>query len=41
MCLAVPGRVEEIAEKEGVLMGRVNFGGIVKDVCLAYGRRSL
>ncbi len=36
MCLAVPGRVEEIAEKEGVLMGRVNFGGIVKDVCLAY-----
>ncbi|MDE3202373.1 MAG: HypC/HybG/HupF family hydrogenase formation chaperone [Acidobacteriota bacterium] len=36
MCLAVPGRVEEIVEKSGILMGKVNFGGIVKDVCLAY-----
>lgn len=36
MCLAVPGRVEEITDRDGVLMGRVNFGGIVKDVCLAY-----
>jgi len=36
MCLAVPGRVEAITDRDGVLMGRVNFGGIVKDVCLAY-----
>lgn len=36
MCLAVPGRVEEIMEKDGVRMGRVNFDGIVKEVCLAY-----
>ena len=36
MCLAVPGRVEEISEKDGVRMGRVNFDGIAKDVCLAY-----
>lgn len=36
MCLAVPGRVEEIMEKDGVLMGRVNFDGIIKQVCLAY-----
>lgn len=36
MCLAVPGRVEQILEANGVLMGKVNFGGIVKDVCLAY-----
>ncbi len=36
MCLAVPGRVEKILDSNGVLMGRVNFGGIVKDVCLAY-----
>lgn len=36
MCLAVPGRVEKILEANGVLMGKVNFGGIVKDVCLAY-----
>lgn len=35
MCLGVPGRVVEI--KEGVLaMGRVAFGAIMKEVCLAY-----
>ena len=34
MCLAVPGRVESIAEVEGVRMGRVDFGGVVKEVCL-------
>jgi hydrogenase expression/formation protein HypC len=36
MCLAVPGRVEAIYEAGEARMGRVNFGGIVKDVCLAY-----
>ena len=36
MCLAVPGKVSEIFEGGGVRMGKVNFGGIVKDVCLAY-----
>ena len=36
MCLAIPGRVEEITS-EGILrMGRVNFGGVVKKVCLDY-----
>lgn len=36
MCLAVPGRVEEIVEVDGVRMGKVNFGGILKSVCLSY-----
>ena len=36
MCLAVPGQVEHIFEKNGTRMGKVNFGGVVKDVCLAY-----
>jgi hydrogenase expression/formation protein HypC len=36
MCLAVPGRVDEIVDRDGVRMGRVNFDGIVKEVCLAY-----
>ena len=37
MCLAVPGRIESI-EAEGPLgpTGKVNFGGIRKDVNLAY-----
>ena len=36
MCLAVPGQVKEIYEGKGTRMGRVSFGGIVKEVCLAY-----
>lgn len=36
MCLAIPGQVTEIYEGNGVLMGKVNFGGITKSVCLAY-----
>jgi hydrogenase expression/formation protein HypC len=37
MCLAIPGKVIEIAnDAEGVLMGKTNFGGIVKQVCLTY-----
>jgi|SRR5579863_6056882 len=34
MCLAIPGRVEAIAADGPVRMGRVNFGGVVKNVCL-------
>lgn len=36
MCLAVPGQVESIFENHGLPMGKVNFGGVVKEVCLAY-----
>lgn len=36
MCLAVPGQVERIFADKGTRMGKVNFGGVVKDVCLAY-----
>jgi hydrogenase expression/formation protein HypC len=36
MCLAIPGKVEEITEDSGLRMGRVNFGGVVKRVCLDY-----
>jgi len=36
MCLAVPGRVEAIHDDDGTRMGRVNFGGVVKEICLAY-----
>lgn len=35
MCLAVPGRIESVYEQDGLRMGRVDFGGVVKDVCLA------
>lgn len=37
MCLGVPGRVTRVEENAlGTLMGRVDFGGITKEVCLAY-----
>ena len=36
MCLAIPGRVDEILNEGDLLIGRVNFGGIVKRVCLDY-----
>ena len=37
MCLAIPGKLIEIAsDSNGVRMGKANFGGIVKQVCLEY-----
>lgn len=37
MCLAIPGKLIEIAaDPNGVRMGKANFGGIVKQVCLEY-----
>jgi hydrogenase expression/formation protein HypC len=36
MCLAIPGKVEEITSDGLIRMGRVNFGGVVKNVCLDY-----
>lgn len=37
MCLGVPGKVVEILQDPtGMNMGKVSFGGIVKEVCLAY-----
>jgi hydrogenase expression/formation protein HypC len=36
MCLAIPGKVEEILAEGDLRIGRVNFGGIIKRVCLDY-----
>ena len=37
MCLAIPGKLLDVeSDANGVLMGRANFGGIVKQVCLEY-----
>jgi len=36
MCLAVPGRVEQLYEADGIRMAKLNFGGVVKEVCLVY-----
>ena len=36
MCLAIPGQVMSVQERDGTQMAEVNFGGIRKDVCLQY-----
>ena len=36
MCLGIPGKVVEIYEANDVRMGKVDFGGVQKEVCLAY-----
>ena len=37
MCLAVPGRIESIEGDDPIFRtGKVNFGGIVKEVNLSY-----
>ena len=38
MCLAIPGKVESITGEGDPLtrMGRINFGGILKEASLAY-----
>ncbi|MEJ5223339.1 MAG: HypC/HybG/HupF family hydrogenase formation chaperone [Anaerolineales bacterium] len=36
MCLGIPGKITEIYEKNDLPMGKIDFGGILKEACLAY-----
>jgi hydrogenase expression/formation protein HypC len=36
MCLAIPGKVIETLESDGLKVAKVSFGGMVKQVCLEY-----
>ncbi len=36
MCLGVPGRVIETYQQNDLPMGKVDFSGIAKEICLAY-----
>ncbi len=36
MCLGVPGKVTEIYESGGLTMGKIDFGGVVREACLEY-----
>ena len=37
MCLGIPGKVLSIEPNSiGMTMGKVSFGGVAKEVCLAY-----
>jgi hydrogenase expression/formation protein HypC len=34
MCLAVPGKIIEIYDSAGMRMCKIDFGGVLRDVCL-------
>ncbi len=36
MCLGVPGKIIEIYEANGLQMGKIDFGGVTREACLAY-----
>lgn len=36
MCLGVPGKIVEIYESNGLPMGKIDFGGVTREACLAY-----
>ena len=36
MCLGIPGKVVEFYREHDLLMGKVDFGGVLKRVCLEY-----
>ncbi|HAY83751.1 MAG TPA: hydrogenase assembly protein HypC [Chloroflexi bacterium] len=36
MCLGVPGKIIEIYETNNVRMGKVDFGGVIKEACLDF-----
>lgn len=36
MCLGIPGRIVEVYESDGLQMGKIDFGGVTREACLAY-----
>jgi hydrogenase expression/formation protein HypC len=36
MCLGIPGKIVEVYETNGLPMGKIDFGGVIKEACLAY-----
>ena len=41
MCLGIPGRIVERRDDAGLPMGVVDFGGVRREVCLAYVDRDV
>lgn len=36
MCLAIPGRILETYDRQGVRMAKVQFGGVTRESCIEY-----
>ena len=36
MCLGIPGKIINIYDNAGMIMGKIDFGGTQREVCLTY-----
>jgi hydrogenase expression/formation protein HypC len=36
MCLGIPGQITEIYQANGLKMGKIDFGGVTREICLEY-----
>ncbi len=36
MCLGIPGKITEIYDEAGISMGKIDFSGVTREVCLVY-----
>ena len=36
MCLAIPGRILETYDRQGIRMAKVQFGGVTRESCVEY-----
>ena len=36
MCLGIPGKITEVFECDTLRMAKVDYGGVIKEACLAY-----
>ncbi|MBI9048412.1 MAG: HypC/HybG/HupF family hydrogenase formation chaperone [Anaerolineaceae bacterium] len=34
MCLGIPGKIIELYDANGILMSKVDFGGVIREVCI-------
>jgi hydrogenase expression/formation protein HypC len=38
VCLAIAGEVVQLVDRDGLRFGKVQFGGVTREVCLEYAR---
>jgi hydrogenase expression/formation protein HypC len=36
MCLAIPGKILSVYDRQGIRMAKVDFGGVARESCLEY-----
>jgi hydrogenase expression/formation protein HypC len=36
MCLGIPGKIVSTYDSQNLRMGRIDYGGVIKEACLSY-----